>query len=440
MPREDAPVEEKREFCGSQRSWAACIKYSYCAWKKLPNREFCEYDEPYELPSMTLEEYDPAFDYKLDPNDERRYFVYQTSGGFNNQRILFENALIVCQLLNRTCVAPPSAPHTNYFQKYNIQPGDKLTSMQRVLNFKELKKIVDVVAVPQGQSFMDWLNMRKQEGDGSWKYVFRDYKNFPPGRMPKWTEAGVKRRFGQFKQKFLFFQNTTMWSAFDWKGSMAGWKQKLRGKWSAHVLLEGYGFDYLIANVVFSVHKHLMYNNVLKRTARKLSESLGVNGANNAIHVRRGDKTTESNFKKVSHPPYWYLERMLPYKDKVPALYIATDEKNRDFFNNFKAHGFNVSFWEDLDHTVLLPFLKRYPARMFMDILSVLEQLICTYAIKFLGSGYSTLTTFILRMRKRRRVIGFDTELGPEMGLPFHARTTNSTCNPLFSLTHSTPC
>ena len=183
-----------------------------------------------------------------------------------------------------------------------------------------------------------------------------------------------------------------------------------------------------------------MYNNILKRTARKLSESLGVSGAHNAIHVRRGDKTTESNFKKVSHPPYWYLERMLPFKDNVPALYIATDEKNRDFFGNFKVHGFNVTFWEDLDQEILIPFLKRYPARMFMDILSVIEQLLCTYAIKFLGSGYSTLTTFILRMRKRRKVIGHDTELGPELGLPFYARTTNSTCNPLFSLTHSTPC
>ena len=227
----DSSVADRRGFCAKQRSWAACIKYGDCAWKKLPNREYCEYDQPYELPSMTKEEYDPAFDYAFDPADDRKYFVYQTSGGFNNQRILFENALIVCQLLNRTCVAPPSAPHTNYFQKYNIQPGGKLTSMQRVLNFRELKKIVDVVAVPQGQSFMDWLNQRHEEGDGPWKYVFRDYKNFPPGRMPKWTEAGVKRRFGQFKHKFLFFQNTTMWSAFDWKGSMAGWKQKLLGTW-----------------------------------------------------------------------------------------------------------------------------------------------------------------------------------------------------------------
>ena len=70
-------MEEKREFCGSAAVVGRrCIKYRLLRLeRKLPNREFCEYDEPYELPSMTLEEYDPAFDYKFDPNDERRYFV-----------------------------------------------------------------------------------------------------------------------------------------------------------------------------------------------------------------------------------------------------------------------------------------------------------------------------------------------------------------------------
>ena len=105
----------------------------------------------------------------------------QTSGGFQTtQRILFENALIVCQLLKPNLRGAAQCAAIRIISKsITFSRGDKLTSMQRVLNFKELKKIVDVVAVPQGQSFMDWLNMRKQEGDGSWKYVFRDYKEFP---------------------------------------------------------------------------------------------------------------------------------------------------------------------------------------------------------------------------------------------------------------------
>lgn len=185
------------------------------------------------------------------------------------------------------------------------------------------------------------------------------------------------------------------------------------------------------------VHKSLMYNNVLKRVARNLSESIGVY---NAIHVRRGDKTTESNFKRVSHVPKWYAERMVTFKGLTSKLYIATDEKDRNYFRALRSKGFDVLFWEDLDKDVLLPFLKRYPARMSMDILSAIEQLLCTYAVKFLGSGYSTLTNFILRMRKRRKELGFDTELGPELGMPEQASSSSSDCNPLSQLPHRVPC
>ena len=185
------------------------------------------------------------------------------------------------------------------------------------------------------------------------------------------------------------------------------------------------------------VHKSLMYNNLLKRIAKNLSESIG---AYNAIHVRRGDKTTESNFKRVSHVPKWYAERMVTFKGLTPKLYVATDEKDRSYFGSLRAKGFEVVFWEDLDQGILAPFLRRYPARMSMDILSAVEQLLCTYAIKFLGSGYSTLTNYILRMRKRRNEIGYDTALGPELGMPKQASMTTSDCNPLSQLPHRVPC
>lgn len=122
------------------------------------------------------------------------------------------------------------------------------------------------------------------------------------------------------------------------------------------------------------------------------------------------------------------------------TLYIATDEKNRSYFHLFEEEGFKVVFWEDLDQEVLLPFLERYPSRMSMDMLSAIEQLLCTYALKFLGSGYSTLTNFILRMRKRRKEIGYDTVLGPDFGMPLQAAMTESHCNPFTGVPHQNPC
>lgn len=180
-----------------------------------------------------------------------------------------------------------------------------------------------------------------------------------------------------------------------------------------------------------------MYNDAMKRVATNLSETIG---AYNAIHVRRGDKTTESNFKHVSHVPKWYAVRMNTFKVLSPKLYVATDEKKRDYFIALQTSGYEVLFWENLDQNVLIPFLRRYPGRMSMDILSVIEQLLCTYAVKFLGSGYSTLTNFVLRMRKRRNEIAYDTVVGPELGMPKLASRLTSSCNPLASFPHRKPC
>lgn len=177
---------------------------------------------------------------------------------------------------------------------------------------------------------------------------------------------------------------------------------------------------------------------MLKKVAIRISESLG---SYTAIHVRRGDKILESGFKQVSHQPSWYLGRMLPFKTRTKNLYIATDEKNRDYFWKLIAEGFHVYFWEDLDKTILQDFLGNYPSRMFMDILSAVEQLLCGYAYKFLGSGYSTMTNFILRIRKRRGEIAYDTTLGPIDGLPTSARNLEpSKCNPLSTIPHKMPC
>ena len=80
---------------------------------------------------------------------------------------------------------------------------------------------------------------------------------------------------------------------------------------------------------------------------------------------------------------------------------------------------------------------------MFVDVLGVLEQLIATYAHRFLGSSYSTFTSFILRLRKHRLVLAQDSAFprGNGQGLPAMARDLEfSTCDPIKALTHTEPC
>ena len=72
-----------------------------------------------------------------------------------------------------------------------------------------------------------------------------------------------------------------------------------------------------------------------------------------------------------------------------------------------------------------------------------LEQLLGAYAELFLGSGYSTMTTYILRLRKYRATLAADTSFPldeRQLGLPRNVRGKTSTCDPITSLTHARPC
>ena len=133
---------------------------------------------------------------------------------------------------------------------------------------------------------------------------------------------------------------------------------------------------------------------------------------------------------------------MLPLQSYTNKLYLATDEKNRNFFKVFLDNNFDLYFYEDLPQDILRPYLDKFPKRMEMDVLGIVEQFVCTYARYFLGSGYSTFTTYILRLRQQRRTLGADTRFSVEsgLGLPAVVRELKSTCDPLKSLTHSSPC
>ena len=63
------------------------------------------------------------------PNE--KYFIFQPSGGLSNQRIIIEQALVVCRALNRTCVLPMAAKHTSMWYNYNKQPLTDLMSFRK---------------------------------------------------------------------------------------------------------------------------------------------------------------------------------------------------------------------------------------------------------------------------------------------------------------------
>lgn len=422
--KETCPLDSSclwyRQQCGLEcrhtSNWFACTKRSTCAWVHNPNHEYCDLDlqrgNDTSIPAHMA--HDTAFD--CNPQPGEKFFVYQPSGGWNNQRLLMENAMVVCLLLNRTCIAPPASPHSNFFRNYNSIPSTGVVAMSRVINFQRLNQVAPVCTIPRGHSFVSFLE-HEIFAKRSVRTIIKDISKYKPGTMTKWAERDIERLFGNVTADVLYFSNQTMWGTMDWRGTVAGRYERKK------------------------VQAAMMPANHIKQLARVLAERLG---PYHAVHIRRGDKVGESNFLQVSHPPQWWAERIAQYAGETSTVYVATDEAKRTYFESFaRDFGLRPVFFESLPEydTLVKPYLAHFPQRMSMDILGMVEQVLCTYANKFLGSGYSTFTTYILRLRKNRNTLGADTSFAhPEESIPIAVRHESSSCNPLASLTHVSPC
>ena len=105
-----------------------------------------------------------------------------------------------------------------------------------------------------------------------------------------------------------------------------------------------------------------------------------------AMHVRRNDFQYKDLFISAQ-------EIYENIKDIVPngaRLYIATDHKDLSFFDPLKEH-YQLYFYNQVaEASGIDPHYNYIP---------IVEQLICTRAIKFIGNDYSTLSSYIYRMR-----------------------------------------
>lgn len=79
----------------------------------------------------------------------------------------------------------------------------------------------------------------------------------------------------------------------------------------------------------------------------------------------------------------------------IPAnelLYVATDERNKSFFDPFRRRFPKVRFMEDYWELADL-------GNVNPNILGMIDQLVCTRGTTFVGTWFSTFTGFITRMR-----------------------------------------
>ena len=110
-------------------------------------------------------------------------------------------------------------------------------------------------------------------------------------------------------------------------------------------------------------------------------------GGYSSLHVRRDDLQFKDAV--ISEDRWWDNTKEI-YQEKE-ILYIATDEKNKRFFDNFAASHdlrFLDDYWDALD---LGSFEKEY--------LGMIDAIVASRGRAFVGTYFSTFTGYIFRMR-----------------------------------------
>eukprot|EP00978_Attheya_sp_CCMP212_P036878 scaffold170273_cov47-Attheya_sp.AAC.2 len=125
----------------------------------------------------------------------------------------------------------------------------------------------------------------------------------------------------------------------------------------------------------------------LEEETKKLGLSPNEDGGFSSLHVRRGDL----QYKEVKIPAEkWYANTKDIWKPKE-LLFIATDERNKTFFDPIKEHH-EVRFLDDYWDAAGLGDLDP-------NYMGMIDTIVASRGRAFAGTWFSTFTGYIVRMR-----------------------------------------
>ena len=350
-----------------------------------------------------------------------KYLSYQPPGnGWNNQRIVLENALVMAKLLNRTLVVHPLAPHElgnklrqHYhfgYETYNSLETSDLLPLSSFLNLPLLSKLLPIVEIQSShpQFKKDYSNLTwKGVCHSPWYGFWVDEEPQLPEEADqlarqKFTRIGhawkesCKNEKSQYEKHLI--QQSQLKDASK-SQAMIKFVSDL-AKDEAQMLYFEEGSLFRI-QIRFLTHKkalaaqhwvtdHVQYKYEVWERVNVVIQKLGGRKRYNAIHIRRGDHS-DRNFTQS----FW-IERMVKNFSKELPVYVATDDKDPLWFQPFVNEGFKLYFRANFADVLSFNDVKE---NFRDDYLGIHEQCLCEAALHFVPSPQSTFSAFILRRR-----------------------------------------
>jgi hypothetical protein len=299
--------------------------------------------------------FDPVFsDYS---GDDGYVFIRPWPGGFNNIRMSLELGVCIAFLTNRTIVLPPS------YKMYLLEGESGFHDFFDTNN-------LGVKSLPFS-SFCEMKGITEDENEVKNKSKVLDFDavhsvlNFEKVPVPEYflknrKEIRAQEIFGD--AEILYFD----------KNLLGNFYQSIYT--SNHIALKK-----LIA-------KYVTYKNEIFDLGWRFINYLG-DQSYYSIHIRRNDFQYRELFISCEA----ILNNIESIISHGSTLYIATDHRDRSFFKPLTEY-YHIVFYQDVAEAIGVE--KFNP-----NWIPIVEQLICTRSLKFVGMKLSTLSSYIFRMR-----------------------------------------
>ena len=290
----------------------------------------------------------------------RRFLRYRSANGWNNQLLDLLCAAEMARLLNRTLVVPPFA--------WRRRRGNASVSVGRLVDLLPLAHVTPIVAEDEAGGVGAALRRARL----STKRLRAEGYSHRTRHRSRWEAGGWVARHGDEAARVL-----------DVRRGILFWTWRLSDD-AARELLAA-----------------LEYHPTLVHAATAASAHLGPRAS--AIHVRRGDKSAvDATYRPIwsKMTPGYFLQLMgAEGINKSAAVYVATDELDRAWFDPIAAAGYRLTFADQLAQPPLLAALQAFPQPLWVDVLSIIEQIVCVRARRFVGTLPSTMSGYVTNLR-----------------------------------------
>ncbi|KAH9249751.1 hypothetical protein BASA81_012558 [Batrachochytrium salamandrivorans] len=299
---------------------------------------------------------------------KEKYFVYSPTGGLSNQLIELAIALEICTILKRKLIAPMIGRHSSGFRAHEELAVSDLFPMDRIIDFAHLQH--KMTAVPLNVSvprFVSSLNPRDVHT------IYHIDKH-------NWVERDISNHMSGISQKVLY----------------------LRGKEMYHPWFPAQKTRELRMNVRFAPKLREIAVAIVQQHFPMPAEQ-NKRGFN-AMHIRLGDYTVRWPTSSAAKSKL-FVEMAFGSKVNNPKLplYLATDEPMSGVFVELK-NKLEVSVVKNLPAQLVKDYRELFPpSRIRLDMLGVLDQLVCSQAASFVSSEFSTFSESIRLIRSNRK-------------------------------------